>query len=85
MKNPTLKISISIIALVILMFMTGLVFIVDETQQVVVTQFGKPVGKPITAPGLHFKKPVIQQAHYFEKRLLKWDGDPNQIPTKDKK
>ena len=85
MKNPTLKISISIIALVILMFMTGLVFIVDETQQVVVTQFGKPVGKPITAPGLHFKKPIIQQAHYFEKRLLKWDGDPNQIPTKDKK
>jgi modulator of FtsH protease HflC len=52
---------------------------------VVITQFGKPVGEPITSAGLHFKTPFIQQAHYFEKRLLDWDGDPNQIPTKDKK
>ena len=81
----TLKLFIAIAALVILAFMTGLIFVVDETQQVVITQFGRPVGRPITAPGLHFKKPLIQQAHYFEKRLLKWDGDPNQIPTKDKK
>lgn len=80
-----LKIFVAMIGLVILTFMTGLVFIVDETQQVVITQFGKPVGKPITTPGLHFKKPIIQQVHYFEKRLLQWDGDPNQIPTKDKK
>jgi len=71
--------------LVILAFMAGLVFVVDETKQVVITQFGKPVGEPITAAGLHFKKPLIQQAHYFEKRLMDWDGDPNQIPTKDKK
>lgn len=66
-------------------FLSGAVFIVDEVQQVVITQFGKPVGSPITDAGLHFKKPIIQQAHYFEKRLLDWDGDPNQIPTKDKK
>ncbi len=51
----------------------------------VITQFGKPVGKPITSSGLHFKTPLIQDAHYFEKRLLDWDGDPNQIPTSDKK
>jgi len=70
---------------VILAFLSGVVFIVDETKQVVITQFGKPVGDSITSAGLHFKKPLIQQAHYFEKRLLDWDGDANQIPTKDKK
>ncbi len=74
-----------VLILIIVAFGSGLIFKVDETQQVVITQFGKPVGKPITAAGLHFKKPFIQQAHYFEKRLLDWDGDPNQIPTKDKK
>ena len=65
--------------------LSGAMYIVDETQQVVVTQFGKPIGKPITESGLHFKMPFIQKIHYFEKRILEWDGDPNQIPTKDKK
>jgi membrane protease subunit HflC len=50
-----------------------------------ITQFGRPVGSPITSAGLHFKMPFFQEAHYFDKRLLGWDGDPNQIPTKDKK
>ncbi|MDO8662875.1 MAG: protease modulator HflC [Candidatus Omnitrophota bacterium] len=71
--------------IVLLAFASGALFIVDETKQVVITQFGKPVGEPITSAGLHFKIPLIQEAHYFEKRLLEWDGDPNQIPTKDKK
>lgn len=71
--------------LAILAFMSGVVFVIDETRQVVITQFGKPVGRPITVAGLHFKKPLIQQANYFEKRVLQWDGDPNQIPTRDKK
>jgi len=71
--------------IVIFAFISGALFIVDETKQVVITQFGKPVGGPITSAGLHFKIPFIQEAHYFEKRLLEWDGDPNQIPTKDKK
>lgn len=66
-------------------FLSGALFIIDEGKQVVITQFGKPVGKPITFSGLHFKIPLIQDAHYFEKRLLDWDGDPNQIPTRDKK
>ena len=66
-------------------FLSGALFIIDEGKQVVITQFGKPVGKPITSSGLHFKTPLIQDAHYFEKRLLDWDGDPNQIPTSDKK
>ena len=76
----------SFAAIIVLMaFASGALFIVDETKQVVITQFGKPVGEPIISAGLHFKVPFIQQAHYFEKRLLEWDGDPNQIPTKDKK
>ena len=68
-----------------ILFFGGIVYTVPETQQAVITQFGKPVGKPITKAGLHFKKPFIQDVHFFDKRLLKWDGDPNQIPTKDKK
>ncbi|MDD5567979.1 MAG: protease modulator HflC [Candidatus Omnitrophica bacterium] len=72
-------------AVIFLAFASGALFLVDETKQVVITQFGKPVGNPIVSSGLHFKTPFIQQAHYFEKRLLEWDGDPNQIPTKDKK
>ncbi|RLB41515.1 MAG: protease modulator HflC [Deltaproteobacteria bacterium] len=59
-------------------------FVVDETQQVVITQFGKAVGKPITKPGLYFKLPMIQKANFFPKNLLEWDGDPGQIPTLDK-
>ncbi|MDD3087426.1 MAG: protease modulator HflC [Candidatus Omnitrophica bacterium] len=89
MKKSKLRIFLGavfiLVALAVLGFASGMLFIVDETKQVVITQFGKPVGKPITEAGLHFKTPFIQQAHYFERRLLEWDGDPNQIPTKDKK
>jgi len=80
-----LGLSTTIIIFIALALASGALFIVDETKQVVITQFGKPVGNPITSAGLHFKMPFIQDAHYFEKRLLEWDGDPNQIPTKDKK
>jgi len=58
---------------------------VGEQEQVIITQFGKPVGDAINSPGLHFKIPLIQKANYFEKRYMEWDGEPNQIPTKDKK
>jgi len=58
---------------------------VGEREQVIVTQLGKPIGNAITNPGLHFKIPFIQKANYFEKRYMEWDGDPNQVPTKDKK
>ncbi|NBB89517.1 MAG: protease modulator HflC [Bacteroidetes bacterium] len=61
------------------------IYILDETQQVVITQFGKPIGEPVTEPGLKFKTPFLQKANFFEKRYLEWDGDPNQIPTKEKK
>jgi membrane protease subunit HflC len=84
LKN-LINISVVLVILVMVAFMSGIVFVVDETKQVVITQFGRPVGETIMTAGLHFKKPFIQQTNYFEKRLLEWDGDPNQIPTKDKK
>jgi membrane protease subunit HflC len=59
-------------------------YTVDETEQVVVTQFGKVIGEPKMEPGLKFKLPFIQQATYFPRNLLHWDGDPGQIPTLDK-
>jgi len=59
-------------------------FILEEGKQVVITQFGAPVGKPVIDAGLHFKMPFIQQTEEFEKKIQIWDGDPNQIPTNDK-
>jgi len=64
---------------------SGAIYTIDETQQVVVTQFGKPIGKPNTQAGLNIKIPFVQTANYFEKRILQWDGDPNQIPTREKR
>ncbi|MBI2840865.1 MAG: protease modulator HflC [Acidobacteria bacterium] len=61
------------------------VYTVSETEQVIVTQFGKPVSGAITNPGLHVKLPFIQDVHRFDKRWLEFTGDANEIPTKDKK
>src|SRR5690606_29800512 len=72
-------------ALLALILLNGSIFILDETQQAIVTQFGKPVGAPRTQPGMNFKVPVIQRVQFFDKRYLEWDGDANQVPTKDKK
>ncbi len=66
-------------------FAANSLFIVSETEQVVITQLGRPVGEPISQAGMHFKIPLIQRANFFEKRVMKWDGNPNQIPTRDKK
>ena len=60
-------------------------FVVTERQQVIITQMGKPVRKPITKPGIHFKVPFVETANYFDKRFLEWDGSPNQIQTKEKR
>jgi len=80
-----ISIVIVLAILVGIVFVSGAAYIVSETKQVVITQFGKPVGDSVTKSGLHFKLPFVQKAHYFDKRLLDWDGDPNQIPTRDKK
>ena len=61
------------------------IFIIDETEQAVVTQFGKPVGGAITDAGIHFKTPLIQTVIKFDKRILEWDGSANEIPTLDNK
>jgi len=74
-----------VLAVVVLMVVFGLFYIVTETNQVIVTQFGKPVGGAVTKPGVHLKVPFIQKANYFEKRWLELDGDSNQITTRDKK
>jgi len=80
------KIIFSIVTFVILVIVISQsAYIVKETQQVVITQFGKPVGEAKTDPGLKFRTPFIQKTNYFEKRYMEWDGDPNQVPTKDKK
>lgn len=73
---------VAVIVVILLIFASA--YVVDETEQVVVTQFGKVVGKPKIDPGLYFKVPVIQHATYFPKNLLRWDGDPGQVPTLDK-
>jgi len=73
-----------VVALVVLLVISGGMYTVDETEQVVVTQFGKVVGKPVVDPGLNFKIPFVQNANYFPKNLLEWDGEPGQIPTLDK-
>ena len=60
-------------------------YTVSETEQIILTQFGEPVGDPVISPGLHFKAPFIQRTNVFEKRFLEWDGNPNQVPTRDKR
>ena len=59
-------------------------YTVSETEQVILTQFGKPVGGAVTNAGLHFKIPFIQEVNRIEKRVLRWDGRPSDMPTKDK-
>ena len=59
-------------------------YVVEETDQVILTQFGKPVGEPVTEAGLHFKIPFIQEVNRIEKRFLPWDGPSNEMSTKDK-
>jgi modulator of FtsH protease HflC len=84
-----MKRNIGIIAAVlvfgIIVTLKNAVFIVTEGQQALVTQFGKPIADPITQAGFYFKKPFVQDVRFIDKRILSWDGYPNQIPTKDKK
>jgi membrane protease subunit HflC len=83
--KKTLKIIGGIVVIVVIWVLASSLYVIDETEQVVITEFGKPVGEPITEPGLYFKKPLIQTTHFFDKRFLEWNGDRNQVPTKDKR
>lgn len=82
MKTKGLLIIIAVIAVALPFFSA---YTIDETEQVVVTQFGKVVGTAKSDPGLYWRLPFIQTTNYFPKNLQTWDGDPGQIPTKDKK
>lgn len=73
--------TLGILLMLILLIILGTFYTLEEGQQAIIVQFGRPVGDPVTEAGLHFKLPFIQEVRRFEKRLLIWDGDPNQIPT----
>ncbi|MFZ2053946.1 MAG: protease modulator HflC [Candidatus Aminicenantales bacterium] len=85
MSASTKTIVLIVAAAILLLVLVDAVYIVSETDQVIITQFGDPIGGAITKAGIHLKMPFIQKTNYFEKRWLEWDGFPNQIPTKDKK
>ncbi len=78
-------IPVIVIVIVGLIVVGGSFYTIDQTQQVIITQFGEPIGEPITEAGLHLKIPFVQKVNYFEKRILAWDGLPTQVPTKDKR
>jgi len=80
-----LGIAIAVLVILGVVVLRSMLYTVDETKQVIITQFGRPMGEPVKVSGLHFKTPFIQKANYFEKRILEWDGSPNQIPTRDKR
>ena len=81
-RSTIIQIVIGVAALVVL---GQSVYTVSETEQVIITQFGEPVGDPVVTPGLKFKVPFIQVANVFEKRFLEWDGNPDQMPTRDRR
>src|SRR3989338_9409260 len=76
-----MRTTLAILVALVLVAVSGTFYVVEEGQQAVLLQFGRPVGAPNTEAGLYFKIPFIQEVRRFEKRLLIWDGDPNQIPT----
>ena len=83
MSRPLLV--IGVLAVVAVLLGVTSAYTLNENEQAVVTRFGEPRGKPVTVPGLHFKAPFADTVNRFDKRWLDWRGDPNQIPTKDKK
>jgi membrane protease subunit HflC len=73
-----------VVALIVFLAISGAFYTVPETSQAVITQFGQPVGEPVTQAGLHFKIPFIQDVNEIEKRVLKWEGASTEMPTEDK-
>ncbi len=84
MRNPK-TIILAVIGVIVLLVVFNAAYTVNETQQVIITQFGKPIGDPVVNPGIHFLLPFVQKPNFFEKRFMEWDGKPNEIPTKDKR
>jgi membrane protease subunit HflC len=72
---------ILIISALLLLLVSSSLFVVDQAEQAILVQFGEPVGEVITKPGLHWKKPFMEEVRRFDKRVLPWDGDVSQVPT----
>ena len=81
-KRINFSVTVVVVLALAVFFGSDTFFTIDEAEQAIIVQFGAPVGDPITSPGLHFKIPFIQEVRRFDKRLISWDGDPNQIPTR---
>jgi membrane protease subunit HflC len=79
------RLLVVIVVVAALLLIASAAYVVFETEQVILTQFGKPVGAPVSEPGLHFKIPLIRKVHRFDRRFLEWDGKANELPTKDKR
>ena len=84
MKNNSLGCVIVFIIAILGLLAQSTLYTVNETEQVIITKFGRPIGDPITEAGLQFKIPFIHKVNRFEKRILEWDGLANEMPTKDK-
>ena len=80
-----MRTNLLVLLLIGLFVLVNAAYRITEVNQAIITQFGEPVGSPVTEPGLHFKIPFIQTANMFEKRFLEWDGFPNQVPTRDRR
>ena len=85
MNNQTPFTAGILLALAGLLVLSTSIYVLDVTQQVFITRFGKIVGDPVTEPGLKFKMPIIDKLHHFDKRYLEWDGIKNQVTTRDKR
>ena len=83
MTRSTTVLLVVLLAALVLLGQTA--YTVSETEQVIITRLGEPVGDPVVQSGLHFKVPFIERVNVFEKRFLEWDGNPNQVPTRDKR
>jgi len=79
------RVVLVVVALVVAGVVLSGVYVVNEPDQVIITQFGKPVGGTVNTPGLHFKLPFVQKVNRFDKRFLEWDGEANELPTRDKR
>ena len=81
MQQPIVRVGFVALSFLLFLSLDSAMFVVDQAEQAIIVEFGQPKGGVITRAGLHWKKPFVQEVRRFDKRLLKWDGDPNQIPT----
>ncbi len=81
-KSYFAAVVVIVVILVVFLVFSGAFYAIDQTEQVIITQFGQPVGDPITKPGLHFKIPFVQNVNSLDKRFLEWDGAQDIHPSR---